>query len=183
LIAHPLTIDGRRSVQPITINGSLPAPLIRLREGREAVLRVTNKLDEYTSIHWHGILLPFEMDGVPGVSFPGIAPGETFEYRYPVRQSGTYWYHSHSGLQEQLGHYGALVVDPAEPEPFEYDREYVIVLSDWTFSDPSEVMRNLKVAEGITTTTSGRCPISSGMWPTSAGVPPGRRPACGAACA
>lgn len=144
----PLTIDGRRSVQPIAINGSLPAPLIRLREGREAVLRVTNKLDEYTSIHWHGILLPFEMDGVPGVSFPGIAPGETFEYRYPVRQSGTYWYHSHSGLQEQLGHYGPLIVDPADPEPFEYDREHVIVLSDWTFSDPAEVMRNLKVAEG-----------------------------------
>ena len=144
----PLTIDGRASAQPITVNGSLPAPLIRLREGREAVLRVTNKLDEPTSIHWHGILLPFEMDGVPGVSFAGIAPGETFEYRYPVRQSGTYWYHSHSGLQEQLGHYGPLIVDPAEPEPFEYDREYVIVLSDWTFNDPSEVMRNLKVAEG-----------------------------------
>ncbi|MYL27396.1 MULTISPECIES: copper resistance system multicopper oxidase [Halomonadaceae] len=144
----PLTIDGRRSVQPITVNGSVPAPLIRLREGREAVLRVTNRLDEPTSIHWHGILLPFEMDGVPGVSFPGIAPGETFEYRYPVRQSGTYWYHSHSGLQEQLGHYGPLIVDPEEPEPFEYDREYAVVLSDWTFNDPSEVMRNLKVAEG-----------------------------------
>jgi len=144
----PLTIDGRRSVQPITVNGSVPAPLIRLREGREAVLRVANRLDEPTSIHWHGILLPFEMDGVPGVSFPGIAPGETFEYRYPVRQSGTYWYHSHSGLQEQLGHYGPLIVDPEEPEPFEYDREYAVVLSDWTFNDPSEVMRNLKVAEG-----------------------------------
>ncbi|MGM0450282.1 MAG: copper resistance system multicopper oxidase, partial [Pseudomonadota bacterium] len=143
-----LTIDGRESAQPITVNGSLPAPLIRLREGREAVLRVTNKLDEPTSIHWHGILLPFEMDGVPGVSFEGIAPGETFEYRYPVRQSGTYWYHSHSGLQEQLGHYGPLIVDPEEPEPFEHDREYVIVLSDWTFNDPAEVMRKLKVAEG-----------------------------------
>ena len=144
----PLTIDGRRTLQPITINGSLPAPLIRLREGRDAVLRVTNKLKESTSVHWHGILLPFEMDGVPGVSYPGIAPGETFEYRYPVRQSGTYWYHSHSGLQEQLGHYGPLIVDPADPEPFEYDREYVIVLSDWTFNEPAEVMRNLKVAEG-----------------------------------
>lgn len=144
----PLTIDGRRSLQPITVNGSLPAPLVRLQEGREAVLRVTNRLDESTSIHWHGILLPYQMDGVPGVSFPGIQPGETFEYRYPVRQSGTYWYHSHSGLQEQLGHYGPLIVDPAEPEPYAYDREYVVVLSDWTFSEPSEVMRNLKVAEG-----------------------------------
>lgn len=144
----PLMIDGRRSVQPITVNGSLPGPLIRLQEGREAVLRVTNRLDESTSIHWHGILLPFQMDGVPGVSFPGIQPGETFEYRFPLRQSGTYWYHSHSGLQEQLGHYGPLIVDPVEPEPFEYDREYVVVLSDWTFHDPAEVMRNLKVAEG-----------------------------------
>ena len=144
----PLTIAGRPSSQPMTVNGTLPAPLIRLREGRDAVLRVTNRLDEPTFIHWHGILLPFEMDGVPGVSFRGIAPGETFEYRYPVRQSGTYWYHRHSGLQEQLGHYGPLIVDPAEPEPSSYDREYVIALSDWTFNEPSELMRNLKVAEG-----------------------------------
>ena len=144
----PVTIDGRTSAQPITTNGSLPAPLIRLKEGREAVLRVHNQLDEPTSIHWHGILLPYQMDGVPGVSFAGIGPGETFEYRFPLRQSGTYWYHSHSGLQEQLGHYGPLIVDPAEPEPFEYDREYAVVLSDWTFDDPDSVMRNLKVAEG-----------------------------------
>ena len=144
----PLHIGERRSTQPITINGSIPAPLIRLREGRDAVLRVTNRLDESTSIHWHGILLPPEMDGVPGVSFAGIAPGETFEYRYPVRQSGTYWYHSHSGLQEQLGHYGPLIAEPAEAEPYAYDRDYALVLSDWTFDDPADVMRNLKVAEG-----------------------------------
>ena len=144
----PLDIGGRASAQPITVNGSLPAPLIRLREGRDAVLRVTNRLDEPTSIHWHGILLPPEMDGVPGVSFAGIGPGETFEYRYPVRQSGTYWYHSHSGLQEQLGHYGPLVVDAAEPEPFSYDRDYAVVLSDWTFDEPADVLRKLKVAEG-----------------------------------
>jgi len=144
----PLGIGGRVSAQPITVNGSIPAPLIRLREGREAVLRVTNRLDETTSIHWHGILLPPEMDGVPGVSFAGIAPGQTFEYRYPVKQSGTYWYHSHSGLQEQLGHYGPLVAEPAEPEPFAYDRDYAVVLSDWTFDDPASVLRKLKVAEG-----------------------------------
>jgi len=136
------------AARPITINGSIPGPIVRLQEGREAVLRVTNGLDEPTSIHWHGILLPFRMDGVPGVSFPGIAPGETFTYRYPVKQSGTYWYHSHSGLQEQLGHYGALIVDPAEPEPFAYDRDHVVVLSDWTPEDPHTVFRNLKVAEG-----------------------------------
>jgi CopA family copper-resistance protein len=144
----PLDIGGRATSQPITINGSIPAPLIRLHEGREAVLRVTNRLNEPTSIHWHGILLPYQMDGVPGVSFPGIAPGETFEYRYPVEQSGTYWYHSHSGLQEQLGHYGPLVVDPAEPDPVSHDRDYAVVLSDWTFDEPADVLRKLKVTEG-----------------------------------
>ncbi|SCZ59030.1 copper resistance system multicopper oxidase [Thiohalomonas denitrificans] len=140
-------IAGERA-QPITINGTTPGPLIRLKEGTIATLRVTNLLDEATSIHWHGILLPFQMDGVPGVSFPGIPAGETFTYRYPLNQSGTYWYHSHSGLQEQLGHYGPLVIDPAEPEPFEYDRDYVVMLSDWTFEDPMEVLKNLKKAEG-----------------------------------
>ena len=143
----PMDIDGR-DARPITINGSIPGPLIRMKEGRDVRIRVTNRLDEPTSIHWHGILLPFQMDGVPGVSFPGIQPGETFEYRYRLKQSGTYWYHSHSGLQEQLGHYGPLIVDPAEPEPFDYDRDYVVLLSDWTFEDPHEVFRNLKVAEG-----------------------------------
>ena len=127
-----------------TINGSIPGPLIELYENGEAVLRVTNHLDEDSSIHWHGILLPFEMDGVPGVSFPGIPPQETFEARFPVRQSGTYWYHSHSSLQEQTGVYGPLVVHPAEPEPFSYDRDYVVMLSDWTFEDPHRVMARLK---------------------------------------
>ena len=144
---QPLRIDGREA-RPITLNGSIPGPLIRLREGREAVLRVTNQLEEDTSIHWHGILLPAGMDGVPGVSFPGIAPGETFEYRYPVRQSGTYWYHSHSGLQEQLGHYGPLIIEPLDPEPFDYGRDYVVLLSDWTFDDPHHVLANLKKSEG-----------------------------------
>lgn len=147
-IGHtPLDIGGRRA-NPITINGSVPGPLIRLREGREAVLRVTNTLDEDTSIHWHGILLPPEMDGVPGLSFAGIRPGETFEYRYPVTQSGTYWYHSHSGLQEQLGHYGPLIVEPVEPEPFDYDRDFVVMLSDWTFDDPANIFAKLKGSEG-----------------------------------
>ena len=143
----PLRI-GDRTAQPITINGTVPGPTLRLREGTEAVLRVTNHLDEPTSIHWHGILLPFRMDGVPGVSFAGIAPGETFTYRFPVRQAGTYWYHSHSGLQEQLGHYGALVIDPAGPDPVAYDRDHVVLLSDWTFENPYAVFRKLKTAEG-----------------------------------
>lgn len=143
----PMKIDGKPA-NPITINGTTPGPAIRMREGRNVRLRVTNNLDESTSIHWHGILLPFQMDGVPGVSFKGIAPGETFEYFYPVKQSGTYWYHSHSGLQEQLGHHGPLIVEPAEPEPFDYDRDYVVMLSDWTFENPDEVFRHLKAAEG-----------------------------------
>lgn len=127
-----------------TINGSVPGPLIELHEGHEARLRVTNHLTEDSSIHWHGILLPFEMDGVPGVTFPGIRPGETFEAVFPVRQSGTYWYHSHSGLQEQTGVYGPLVIHPARPDPFEYERDYVVMLSDWTFEDPHRVMARLK---------------------------------------
>ena len=128
----------------ITLNGTIPGPLVELYEGHEAVLRVHNHLDVWSSIHWHGILLPFEMDGVPGVTFPGIPPGETFEARFPVRQRGTYWYHSHSGLQEQSGVYGPLVVHPAEPDPFAYDRDYVVVLSDWTFEDPHRVLAKLK---------------------------------------
>jgi len=138
-----LRIEGR-STTATTINGTVPGPLIRLREGDDAVLRVTNRLDEDTSIHWHGLILPPEMDGVPGLSFPGIRPGETFEYRFPVQQAGTYWYHSHSGLQEQLGHYGPLVIDPAEPLPYAYDREFVLVLSDWTFENPYRLLERLK---------------------------------------
>ena len=136
-----------RIARPITINGSMPGPLIRLKEGQRAKLHVSNALDESTSIHWHGIILPENMDGVPGVSFPGIKAGESYHYEYDVQQSGTYWYHSHSGLQEQLGHFGPLVIDPADGD-IGADREHVIILSDWTFEDPDEVFRNLKVAEG-----------------------------------
>ncbi|MEQ8483974.1 MAG: copper resistance system multicopper oxidase [Pseudomonadales bacterium] len=127
-----------------TINHTIPGPLVELWEGQRARLRVSNHLDEDSSIHWHGILLPFEMDGVPGVTFPGIPPGESFVADFPVRQYGTYWYHSHSGLQEQTGVYGPLVIHPREPEPFEFDRDYVVVLSDWTFEDPYRVMAKLK---------------------------------------
>lgn len=127
-----------------TINGTLPGPLIRLKEGELVTLNVANRLKEDTSIHWHGLLLPPEMDGVPGVSFGGIKPSSTFTYRYPVRQSGTYWYHSHSGLQEQSGVYGPLIIDPIDPEPFHYEGDYVVVLSDWTFESPETVFANLK---------------------------------------
>lgn len=139
---------GGRTARATAINGTVPGPLLRFREGDDVTLRVTNTLDEDTSIHWHGILLPFGMDGVPGVSFPGIKPGETFVYRYPVEQAGTYWYHSHSGLQEQTGVYGPIIIDPAEADPHPYDREHVIVLGDWTFENPNEVLRRLRKSPG-----------------------------------
>ncbi len=128
-----------------TLNGSLPAPLLRWKEGDTVTLRVTNMLPEdHASIHWHGLLLPANMDGVPGLSFNGIGPGETFTYRFQVRQGGTYWYHSHSAFQEQLGLYGPLVIEPREPEPFRYDREHVVMLSDWTDERPERVFSKLK---------------------------------------
>lgn len=128
-----------------TINGSIPAPTLRWRQGDEITIRVTNKLRESTSIHWHGIILPFEMDGVPGISFAGIPAGTTFTYRFKVEQSGTYWYHSHSALQEMTGMYGAIIIDPAGEGAIRADREHVIVLSDWTDEDPMRVFSNLKV--------------------------------------
>ena len=128
----------------LTVNGGIPAPTLHWREGDTVVLRVTNTLREDSSIHWHGILLPAAMDGVPGLSFHGIHPGETFTYQFPVRQWGTYWYHSHSGFQEQRGIYGALVIEPREPAPFRYDREHVILLSDWTDENPERVFAKLK---------------------------------------
>ncbi len=128
----------------ITLNDTIPGPIVELYEGHEAVLRVTNHLPVDSSIHWHGILLPFEMDGVPGVTFPGISPGATFEAQFSVRQSGTYWYHSHSGLQEQSGSYGPIVIHPKTPDPYQYQRDYVVMLSDWTFEDPHDVLAKLK---------------------------------------
>lgn len=128
----------------MVINGSLPGPLLRLREGETVTIRVANEMDETASIHWHGVVVPYDMDGVPGVSFPGIAPRETFIYRFTLRQSGTYWYHSHSGNQEQSGVYGPLVIDPVEADPVTFDREHVVMLSDWTFEDPKQVLAKLK---------------------------------------
>ena len=141
-----MTIDGR-VMKAIGINGTVPGPIIRLREGQTARLHVVNDLDEESSLHWHGLLVPAAMDGVPGLSFPGIAPRATFTAEFPVRQNGTYWYHSHSGLQEQLGHYGPIVIDPAGPDPVGYDREHVIVLSDHSPTSPEAIFRRMKVGE------------------------------------
>ncbi len=139
----PFNVTGRPRLAT-AVNGSVPAPILRLREGDVVTINVTNRLDEPTSIHWHGLLLPGNMDGVPGLSFSGIAPGETFTYRFPIKQAGTYWYHSHSGTQEQTGLYGPLILVPRGKEPYAYDRDYVILLSDWTDEDPMTVVSNLK---------------------------------------
>ncbi len=145
--AAPVNFTGRTR-PAVTVNGSLPAPVLRWREGDTITLRVANRLPVQSSVHWHGILLPANMDGVPGLSFDGIGPGETFTYRFDIRQSGTYWYHSHSLFQEQAGLYGAIVIDPHEPAPFAFDREHVVLLSDWTDLDPASLFRRMKkVAE------------------------------------
>lgn len=140
-------LDGRAGMS-MTINGTIPGPVIRLKEGQQATLRVTNRLEESTSIHWHGLLLPPEMDGVPGVSFAGIEPGATFTYRFPAKQGGTYWFHSHSGGQELWGMYAPMIIDPIDPEPFHYEREYVVMLSDWSFESPETLLSNLKKQGG-----------------------------------
>ena len=145
----PANFTGRTRTA-ITVNGSIPAPLLRWREGTTVNLRVSNALPEgsihghETSIHWHGILLPANMDGVPGLSFAGIHRGETYHYRFTVKQGGTYWYHSHSAYQEQAGLYGPLIIDPIDPEPFAYDRDYVVMLTDWTDLDPAALFSRLK---------------------------------------
>jgi len=142
-----MRIDGKIS-RAIGINGTVPGPLVRLKQGQTARLSVINDLDVDSSIHWHGLLLPFQMDGVPGVSFPGIKPRSTFIYEFPVIQSGTYWYHSHSGLQEQLGHYGPIVIDPEGADPIGHDREHVVVLSDHSQLSPEAIFRKMKVNPG-----------------------------------
>jgi CopA family copper-resistance protein len=139
----PVNFTGRAR-RAVTVNGTLPAPVLRWLEGDTVTIRVGNTLAEDSSIHWHGILLPANMDGVPGLSFHGIRPGETFEYRFPVRQSGTYWYHSHSMLQEQVGLYGALIIEPRGTDPIAAARDHVVLLSDWTDEDPHRLFARLR---------------------------------------
>jgi len=145
LTVDRVTIDtGDFRKQGIGYNGASPGPILRFREGEDVTIHVTNNLDEPTSVHWHGLILPYQMDGVPGLSYPGIAPGETFTYRFPIKQSGTYWFHSHSGFQEPDGAYGAIVIEPQGREPFRYDREYVVQLTDKHPHSGDRIMRNLK---------------------------------------
>lgn len=144
---RPIVLGGHKGVAA-TINGTIPGPLIRLKEGQDVTIRVTNQLNEISSIHWHGILLPSHMDGVPGVSFGGIKPGSTFTYHFSIKQSGTYWYHSHSGGQELQGMYAPLILDPLEREPFQYERDYVVMLSDWSVESAEALFDNLKKFSG-----------------------------------
>ncbi|MDQ1470098.1 MAG: hypothetical protein QOJ99_1578 [Bryobacterales bacterium] len=143
----PFGVRGRTGTA-MTINNTVPGPLIRLREGQDVTLNVTNRLKETSSIHWHGVLVPTDMDGVPGVSFAGIKPGKTFTYRFPIRQSGIYWYHSHSMGQEQAGVYAPIIFDPIDPDPVKYDREYVVMLSDWSFASLETMIGDLKKRPG-----------------------------------
>jgi CopA family copper-resistance protein len=144
IVEVPVNYTGKTRLAT-TINGGIPGPLLRWKEGTTVTLRITNRLKHMpTSIHWHGIILPTGMDGVPGLSFDGIAPGETFVYQFQVRQSGTYWYHSHSGYQEQTGIYGPLVIEPPGPERYPTDRDYVVMLSDWTDENPERIYAKLK---------------------------------------
>ena len=151
IASAPVNFTGRTR-PAITVNGLLPAPTLRWREGDVVTLRVANRLAVPSSIHWHGIVLPANMDGVPGLSFDGIAPGETFTYRFRLNQSGTYWYHSHSLFQEQAGLYGAIVIEPREPAPFHYDREHVVLLSDWADHEPAALFRRMKKMAGYDNT-------------------------------
>jgi len=138
-----------KAVKAITVNGQIPAPTLNFEEGEDAIINVKNSMDEMTSIHWHGILLPAAMDGVPGLNgFHGIAPGETFTYKFKIRQSGTYWYHSHSNMQEQQGLYGSIVIQPKQADSYKADREYVVVLSDFTEENPQTILNNLKINSG-----------------------------------
>jgi CopA family copper-resistance protein len=146
--ALPVNLSGRRAWAK-TVNGSLPAPTLRWREGDTVTLRVNNSLHEGTALHWHGIVLPADMDGVPGLSFHGIAPGGSYLYRFPVQQAGTYWYHAHSSLQEAQGVYGAIVIDPREPDGIAADREHVVLLSDWSDEDPHAIQRKLLIESDI----------------------------------
>ena len=137
-----MNITGKKA-RGMTINGTIPGPTLRWREGEEVTIRVTNRLKEDTSIHWHGLILPYRMDGVPGISFPGIKPGQTFTYRFKVQQAGTYWYHSHSGVQEQSGVYGSIVIEPRKRVQ-RYDRDVVVLLSDWSDTNAKRILANLK---------------------------------------
>lgn len=147
---YRLTVDHKqvnfsgKNAEGVAVSDTIPGPLLRMKEGEEVTIHVTNNMQEDTSLHWHGLIIPTEMDGVPGLSYDGIQPGETFTYRFTPKQSGTYWYHSHSGFQEQSGAFGPIIIEPKQTDPVAYDREYIVMLSDWTDENPDTVLQHLK---------------------------------------
>jgi len=145
-VADAMLETGKRHGPAVTVNGTLPGPLLRLKEGQKLTVDLVNDSSMDTSIHWHGLLVPFLMDGVPGVTMAAVKPGETFQYEFPIRQAGTYWWHAHT-LQEPMGHYGPIIIDPADGNPHRVDRDYVVMLSDWSPMDPHTIMKKLKVGE------------------------------------
>lgn len=163
IVADATFSTGEKRGPAVTVNGTIPGPLVRLREGQNLVVDLVNNSADPTSIHWHGLLVPFLMDGVPGVTMAAVQPGETFRYEFPIRQAGTYWWHAHT-LQEPMGHYGPIIIDPATPERHQYDREYVLMLSDWSEMHPHTIMKKLKVGEAYfnydKTTATDNYPLS-----------------------
>ena len=147
-IGHAMVDIGGRQGHAVGINGGTPGPVIRLKEGQKVRLAVSNMLKEESSIHWHGLLVPFAMDEVPGITFPGIPARSRFVHEFPVVQSGTYWAHSHSGFQEQEGLYLPVVIDPVGPDPVAADREHVVMLSDFAFVPPARILQRLKQESG-----------------------------------
>ena len=179
--ALPVNLTGQPGIATV-VNGRLPAPLLRWREGDIVTLRVSNRLSAPTSIHWHGMILPADMDGVPGLSFDGIAPGATYVYRFKVNQSGTYWYHSHSRFQEQTGLYGPIVIEPRRGERHRTDREHVVLLSEWTDLDPEHIYRTLKRQGNYFNFGGAPRVISSTMCASRAGNRRSKIGACGDRC-
>lgn len=143
-IAYKTVYFAGKARKAIAVNNQIPAPTLHFKEGDHVTINVYNNLDQDTAVHWHGILVPWQMDGVEGVSQKGIPPGSVFHYRFTLHQSGTYWYHAHAGLQEQQGFYGAFLIDPPKPPHYKYTKDYVIVLSDWSNTEANQILNNLK---------------------------------------
>src|SRR5882724_3512331 len=144
VVAYKNVDFAGKCIKAMAINDQIPAPILHFQEGDNVTIHVHNQLDEDTALHWHGIILPWQMDGVAGITQQGIKPGSSFQYQFTLKQSGTYWYHAHAGLQEQQGLYGAFLIDPLEQPAYEYTKDYVIVLSDWSNTHPNQILANLK---------------------------------------
>lgn len=143
-VEYKLVNFAGKVTKAITVNSQIPAPTLHFKQGDSVSINVHNHLDKETAIHWHGLLVPWQMDGVAGITQHGIPPGGVFHYKFTMEQTGTYWYHAHAGLQEQQGLYGAFIIDPPKPPAYKYTKDHVIVLSDWSNTYPDQILANLK---------------------------------------